>query len=125
MREQLLLHPSKYIPNEFADKFSKNVRFLWSDPLESLATVDVATGMYEMSNSLKSRFSDISCWTLCFDFFAEYPELIGLVPIYNPIPTSLPLGASTDSNAAATDNGLGVCDWPADDSIFLDTGWMS
>jgi hypothetical protein len=127
LRDRIVLHPSKYLPNEFAEQFSKNVRFLWSGSLQDVATITAATGMHEFSGAFNDYFSNIHCWTLCFDFFVRFPEFIGIVPIYNPLPRSISLdpAATSETSAADLEQDLGVCDWPINDSAFLSTGWIS
>src|ERR1700712_2163303 len=85
LREDLLLQPTKYLPDKFADQFARNVRFLWSGSLLDVAMLNPVTGMYDLSSSFNNNFFDENCcWTLCHDFFITYPELVGMIPIYNP-----------------------------------------
>jgi hypothetical protein len=125
MRNHILLQPSQYLPDEFADLFSKNVRFLWPGSLQDLSVLNTATGMHEFSELFNSSFRNRGCWTLCIDFFIRYPELIGIIPIYNPIPRSLSLNISQETSAMVAEENLGVCDWPIDESGYLDSAWMS
>jgi hypothetical protein len=125
MRNHILLQPSKYVPDEFADLFSKNVRFLWSGSLHDVSVLNPTIGMHEFSGLFNNSFTNRGCWTLCIDFFVKYPELIGMIPIYNPIPRSMSLDLPPESSPMAVEETLGVCDWPFDESGFLDTEWMS
>jgi hypothetical protein len=85
----------------------------------------MASGIHEFSEVFNSRFVNNSCWTLCFDFFIKYPELIGVIPICNPIPRSLSLDPAPQSATMVIEEDLGVCDWPLNESGFLEAGWMS
>jgi hypothetical protein len=48
-----------------------------------------ATAGYDFSSSFYNRFHNINSWTLSIDFFVQYPNLIGMIPIYNALPRSL------------------------------------
>ncbi|KAF2669624.1 hypothetical protein BT63DRAFT_455604 [Microthyrium microscopicum] len=89
LRDHMLLSPSTYSPNKFAKFFSKSVRFLWSDSLNDIWTMDHNTGQYQFSAMFNDRFQDAHSWALSVDFFVHFPQLIGVVPIYNAIPRSL------------------------------------
>lgn len=102
LRDHILLSPSLYKPNAFAARFSKHVHFLWADSLPNLAHMDHFSGMYTYSQAFDNRFQDICCWTLGSDFFAHYPQLIGVVPIFNAMPPSLVLRIPTSSHAGSS-----------------------
>ena len=97
----MLLSPSMYKPNAFAARFSKQVHFLWADGLTNLANMDHFSGTYTFSPSFDARFQYLCCWTLGSDFFVHYPQLIGVVPIYNAIPPSLVLRIPASSHGNA------------------------
>ncbi|KIW06504.1 hypothetical protein, variant [Verruconis gallopava] len=102
LRDHILLSPSLYQPDVFASRFSKNVHFLWADNLSNLYTLDHFSGTYSFSQHFDSRFQDINCWTLSSDFFVHYPQLIGVVPIYNAMPPSLVLRIPTSGHGNST-----------------------
>jgi hypothetical protein len=92
----MLLSPSIYSPNKFAKFFSQSVRFLGPDSLNEVWTMDITTGQYEFSDLFNSRFQDIHSWALSIDFFIHFPQLIGVIPIYNAMPRSLDFPMSLD-----------------------------
>lgn len=98
LRDHILLSPSLYKPNTFASRFSKNVHFLWLDSIAHLAHHDYFSGSYTYSPAFDQRFQDVGCWTLGSDFFAHYPQLIGVVPIHNALPQSLGLSLRTPTS---------------------------
>jgi hypothetical protein len=91
LRDHILLSPSLYQPDAFASRFSKNVHFLWADSLTDIYALDHFSSTYTFNPAFDSRFQNIGCWTLASDFFVHYPQLIGVVPIYNAMPPSLVL----------------------------------
>lgn len=100
LRDHMLLSPSLYKPNAFASRFSKQVHFLWPDSLPNVSTVDHFSGSYGYSPAFDGRFQDVGCWTLGSDFFAHYPQLIGVVPIFNAMPPSLVLRIPTSNHGS-------------------------
>jgi hypothetical protein len=62
--------------------------------------VDHFAGSYAFTPAFDSRFQDIGCWTLSSDFFGHYPQLIGVVPIYNAMPPSLVLRIPPSSHGS-------------------------
>jgi hypothetical protein len=60
--------------------------------------MDQFSASYAFTPAFDSRFQDICCWTLSSDFFAHYPQLIGVVPIHNAMPPSLCLRIPTSGN---------------------------
>jgi hypothetical protein len=125
LRNHIVLLPSKYLPNEFAQRFSKNVYFLWPGALQDVAIKDLQTGVHEFSTLFSSHYVNHCCWTLCIDFSVNYPELMGLFPIYNPLSTSLSVDPGPQKDGSAKENDFGICDRPIDESKFLGTGWIS
>jgi len=113
------------VRDDFADQFSRNVRFRWPNSLHDATTQNAVTGSHTFSPAFSDHLSNYSSWALPYDFFVKFPEIIGLVPIDNPIPRSLPLAGGQQNQPAGVNPELGVCDWPDDWNGMMDTGWMS
>lgn len=47
------------------------------------------TGRYHLSPLFEERIRDISAWTMCPDFFVQFPELYGDIPTYLSVPASV------------------------------------
>jgi hypothetical protein len=88
LRDHMMLSPSIYIANNFGRLFSKSLRFLWPESMTDAWSMGKG-GNYEFSGLFDQRFQEVHCWSLSMDFFMEYPQVIGLVPMYNPLPRGL------------------------------------
>lgn len=85
----MLCSPSTYANNSFGKKFSENVRFHWHANLNDVCTLSPSTGTFVFTETFNTRFYDVRSWALSGDFFSQYPQLVGMIPIYNALPPSL------------------------------------
>jgi hypothetical protein len=114
LRDHMMLSPSIYIANNFGRLFSKSLRFLWPENMSDAWSLCKKTGNYEFSGLFNNRFQEVHCWSLSMDFFMEYPQVIGLVPMYNPLPrglsssqSALPHLATSGPHSHSHSNGHG------------------
>jgi Domain of unknown function (DUF3425) len=110
LRDHILLSPSLYEPDAFALRFSKNVQFLWPSSMSNVYNINPLNGTYSYTDAFDTKFHDIGCWSLSSDFFTYYPQLIGIIPIYNAIPPSLCVRIPTtgDSDFAQRNDEFGT-----------------
>lgn len=73
----------------FWDLFRGNFKIMWPYDFRDTYMHNSETGRYHLSPLFEERIRDISAWTMCPDFFVQFPELYGDIPTYLSVPASV------------------------------------
>jgi hypothetical protein len=84
LREFLILNAATDSPSYTAAVFASSIRFIWPFDLSDTWTRN-NTGLYSFSNLFNERFQDIHCWAMSPAFFDLCPQLVGYIPVYDPV----------------------------------------
>lgn len=89
IRERFVFSQHQYCTNMFWDLFRGNFKIMWPYDFRDTYMHNSETGRYHLSPLFEERIRDISAWTMCPDFFVQFPELYGDIPTYLSVPASV------------------------------------
>ncbi|KAL2208074.1 hypothetical protein CC79DRAFT_1357587 [Sarocladium strictum] len=90
LRERFIFAQHRYCTNIFWNLFRHSIRLNIPLDLEDCYQVDDDTGRYVFSPGFDSYLRGINTWRMKTDFFAEFPELVGDIPVFESIGASMP-----------------------------------
>lgn len=74
-RERLVVSDCEILTNRFFKSFASCFRLIWPYPLSDIYEFDAASGLYFLSNTFQMHIRDIRMWTMCKEFFQDFPQL--------------------------------------------------
>ncbi|KAH8170408.1 bZIP transcription factor [Sarocladium implicatum] len=90
LRERFIFGQHRYCRNTFWKLFRQSLRLSWPLRLDDCYEVDGDTGRYVFSSLFEAHLRDINQWRMTVDFFTEFPELVGDIPVFEDISPSVP-----------------------------------
>lgn len=81
LRERFMLSPVRYCADTFWHLFVKNLRILWPFEFRDSYAKNTETGQYLLRPQFEQCVDNMDSWTMCGEFFTEFPELYGAIPL--------------------------------------------
>lgn len=69
---------------------------LWPYEFRDCYRRNLETGRISISNEFKTRIADLNAWTMCPDFFQQFPDLYVDIPASKTIPRQLSVHSIMD-----------------------------
>lgn len=69
---------------------------MWPHDFESCYAHDPDTGRFVLSDKFEGRLKNINAWRMTPDFFAQFPELGGDIPVCDTIPPKIDTAEGED-----------------------------
>ncbi|OJJ88301.1 DUF3425 domain-containing protein, partial [Aspergillus glaucus CBS 516.65] len=74
-RERLVVSDCEILTNRFFKGFASCFRLIWPYPISDIYEYDATSGLYLFSNTFQMHIRDIGMWTMCKEFFQNFPQL--------------------------------------------------